>query len=430
MLKKLIGVGKTLAFSETARNTYWVLAGNGIITVSAFLFTILVARILTTFEFGIFSALSAFIVLFSDLADIGVGSTLYSFIPPLLKNGETGHAGKIFKTLFVFQIAVAAILSLLIIILAESFSQLFFHNSAQAYLIRWSTFGVFSFIIMAFAVNALSSKQKFKQSTILYFIYAVPRIILIIPFILLGSLNLTSSLVIYMMTSLPAAVLGFIMLPFDFAFASFAKESIKDLFKFSGIMGISKLFMAVYSRLDVLMLISLGGAFETGIYSAASRIASIYPLMIGSFGTVLAPKFSTYKTGHEALSFLKKVIWATLAFMVSILVFYFLAEPFVIILFGNSYRDSIPVFKALLLTLLPFLATVPAVNLLIYTFRKPQLFAVICFMALVCIFVSNLLLIPKLLRFGPVFGAGVAYSLILISSIAFDIWFFVREKKV
>ena len=80
-MKAKIRLLGNLLVSETARNTYAVFIGNAVSAVLAFIFTVTLVRRLTLSDFGYFSALLSFMLLLTELSDIGIGQSLSSFLP-------------------------------------------------------------------------------------------------------------------------------------------------------------------------------------------------------------------------------------------------------------------------------------------------------------------------------------------------------------
>ena len=116
----------------------------------------------------------------------------------------------------------------------------------------------------------------------------------------------------------------------------------------------------------MLMLVPFAGAVEAGIYGIASRFALVYPVLIGSLGQVLAPRFAEYLYGRHALAFFKRVGLLISLLLGSEIVFYFLVKV-VILLFLPKYTDALEVLMWLLVAMIGFILATPFVSLIIYT---------------------------------------------------------------
>src|SRR3989338_11562520 len=94
-----------LMYSATARNTYAVFMGNFLSAFFAFVFTVLLVRNLSVADFGYFSAFISVMILVSDLSDIGIGSSLSSFLP--LMESKPDRLQSFLKTSFFLQLSIS-----------------------------------------------------------------------------------------------------------------------------------------------------------------------------------------------------------------------------------------------------------------------------------------------------------------------------------
>jgi len=82
-MKPLKSIFTSIFLSKTARNTFLVFTGNGVSAFLSFLFTVTLVRQLSISDFGYFSALLSLLLLVTDVSDIGIGSSLSAFLPPM-----------------------------------------------------------------------------------------------------------------------------------------------------------------------------------------------------------------------------------------------------------------------------------------------------------------------------------------------------------
>jgi len=151
------------------------------------------------------------------------------------------------------------------------------------------------------------------------------------------------------------------MLKGDFLSASADRDNIKKLLSFSSFVGIARVLTSLAGKLDVIMLLAItGNPVETAVYSIAARFAFLYPILSGSFSTVIAPRFASIKSKDELNNYLTKVIFATLALIGTILLLILLAGTFPVYTFGfEKAQPSIPVFRFLLMAMIFFVGSIP-----------------------------------------------------------------------
>lgn len=411
---------KELFFSLTAKNIYLITGGNILVIICGFIFTVLSARSLSPSDFGIFSVAISLIVILADLGELGIGGGLVNFLPSFIKSKDILNTNKIIKTTYLLQIIISLLISLVLIIFSTQIAQLLFRSSTSLYLIiiRLSTIGVIAFMLFNFVNSILSAKEEFNKIFLLQILYTLPRLFILFLFIYFLKVSLVLVVIVFLLGPLIPYLISIFLIPINliklFKIKGFFKLS--KIFKFSLYLAVNKLFVSLFSRLDVLMLSAMISSHEVGIYSAASRIAFIYPLIGGSIGTVFAPKYAKFDV-PAAISFTKKALLLMFLLISSIIVLIILSPIIIPLVFGSQYLESINIMQILLITMIPFLIAIPINNLLIYTFKKPQIIAFSSLTQLLVILVLNLLLIPKIGRYAPAISNGIASSLSMVISI-------------
>lgn len=424
-LRTIFHLGKNIAFSKTAISTYLVFSGNVLSAFLAFVATVFLVRNLSFSNFGYFSSLWSLLLLVSDLADIGIGTSLASFLPPLENKKEV--LLRFIKTAFVLQLFLSSTVAVLIFLFSSSISDILFHTQSYDQLVKITAVAIFFSIMSNFYQFALAARQKFIKVAILSSFSSLIRVILIIILIALHILALKNTIYVHALALFLLTVISAVFFGFEFFKHSFHKEDLKDLLSFTYLLGIARGLTAVASRLDVLMIIALKGPTEAGIYATASRIISIYPLLSGSFSTVIAPKLSSIKTSKEIKSFIFKVILATLGIISTVVFLIIFSSPFLSLLFGSKGIVASSTFQLLLTSMIFFVASIPSVSLAIYYLKKPFILSINSVLQLVVVFVGNLIFIPLFGRFGAAYSLIIAYSVSLVLT-TFMTYYYLQKK--
>lgn len=414
--------------SSTAKDTYWVAGANVFTSFLAFLYTIILARVFGPELLGIFSAILAFILLLSDIADIGIGSSLSRFLPPLLISGKEQKAQGIQKTAFFLEVVVVTVFSISVFFLASQISLLIFKTPEYTPLVQLAALGIIGTVLTAFATSTLSAQKKFRHVAIVNSASTLAKLFFVIILALFQLLTITFVTFMFVVSVFVSFVVSLRFLPLSFLKARSETGTLKKLLSFSVFLALARLFSASAGRLDALMLIPLSSAYEAGIYAGAYKIVFLYVLFASSFSMVIAPRLAGFPTLHQAFGYLKKIIGVVGLILVSIVFMYFLAPYFVVFVLGSDYAESVTVFQALLFPMALFSATIAPVNFLIYVLKKPQVSAFNTLAQLIIIFTGNYLFIPVFGRFGPVVSLTVAYSFTLISACAFSIYFVMKQN--
>lgn len=398
-----------LAFSRTARNTYTVFVGNVLSAFFSFLFTILLFRNLSLSDFGYFSALMSFLLLTTDLADLGIGSSLSSFLPPMELTKE--RLLSFLHTAFNLQLFIILAVGLPIFIFSDNLSRLLFHSKDYTLLLRITDIGIITTITVNFAINALTARQKFQKAAVIGVLSGALRLLFLLTLIYFTAVNLQNTVLMQTLAQGILLIAAFWFLKIKFLKVKTEKRDMKILFNFAIFLGIARGLTAIASRLDVLMLISLKNATEAGIYSTAAKVISIYPLLAGSFSAVLAPRIAHIGSHGELSLFLKKAILATAGLMLTTLVMIIIAYPFITVLFGQKAAPAVEVFRWLLVSMIFFVASIPPVTLSIYYLKKPHILTVNSILQLLIVFIGNLYFIPRYSRLGASFSLILAYGI-------------------
>jgi O-antigen/teichoic acid export membrane protein len=401
-----------LGFSKTAWNTYIVSVGNGFSVLFAFVFTVTLVRVVSIENFGYFSAILSFLLLSSDMSDIGIGSSLSTFIPPLEKN--LTDLLVFVKSTFLVQMIIGFSVMVAIFIVSPFLSTLLFHRQDFVPLFRITAVGIFGTIMANFFQYVLMARQKFIKASIVNAMGGSLRFLLLIVIMLAGIVTLVNVVTIQMVSLCITAMVAFSLVGKKFLFHKSNRRDIKKLLGFTAFLGASRALTAVAGRLDVLMLIAISGARDAGIYSTASRVISVYPLFSGSFSSVIAPKISVLSDPKQVKKFLIKIVLATLGLIGTIFIFILISHPFMVILFGPKAEPAVGVLRLLLISMIFFVASVPSVSIVIYHLHKPQILTVNSILQLVIVVISNLFLIPRFGKYGPALSLIIAYSVTLI----------------
>lgn len=423
MIHKIFKHTVLLGTSTTARHLYWVFSGNVMFIILTFFTTILIARNLSRADNGIFLALFTFASLFSELGEVGLGSTLTSLVPKLLLERQESEVRRFVTTAFRISAFVGIGLFLLTIVFSQMLASRLFATT-QTINVMLTGGIIFGLILFGFSNWTLSAYQRFREVATLNIFYGLVRLGLLTLIVILFKLNLVWVLIIYFVSTLLSWIYSVSIFKLPLFSKPGGKVEVRKLVSFSSLLAFQKTCAAISSRLDLLMLVPLAGSIEAGVYGIASRFALVYPLVIGSLGQVLAPRFAEFGKGVEAIAFFKKVSVVIILLLLTQALFYFFAQPLIVFLLPQ-YRDAVPVFKQLLIAMVGFVAATPFTSFIIYTLKKPHVTALASFVQLIIIIVSNTFFIPRLGRFGPIIGIGIGNLAVFLIAVAAS-WYYLK----
>lgn len=398
--------------SRTAKNTAFIFTGNSLGLIFAFVFTYILVRILSLEDVGYFSTVFAFLLLSTDIADIGIGTSLSRFLPPL--KSEPSMQTGFLKTAFLLQIGIALTFACLVYLLSGFLAGTILHSRTYDYLFRIVSFGIFGSIISNFFYQALAAKENFVWASVSSLGTGLIRVVMAGLLMFLGTVSLSGMVWIQSLGYIVIGLIFLFVINPAFLLSRSLRKDLFSLISFAKYVGIAKMLTALSSRLDILMFMALtNNAYDAGVYGIASRMAVMYPLFSGSFSTVLAPRLSSSKSKKEVASYLKKAILVTLALIATIIILIIFAYPFLSLLFQDKGRAAAPIYRIYLVAMIFFVGSIPSVALVTYYLKKPWILSVNSIIQLVTVFFGNLIMIPAFGIYGTVYSLILAYSITL-----------------
>lgn len=398
-----------LLSSQTAKHTFYTLAGSSVNVLAVLIFTKIATSQLSISDYGTLAVLLALFTLLFDVFDLGLSTTMIRLTAAnkndRLKLANIITSGALLRMLsgillFAFTAATAGY-----------FSTILLHDAAKSYLIILVAIGAFGLLGQNFISSILQGLEQFFKNSLLTASLGLMRLFLmLLLFFYLPSVLLLAA--IFVLSPMLSFVIGMFLLPLVLIWGKIDILSIKSIVKFSSWMMLFGIFAAIGSRLDILMLSTMLSTYQAGVYGAAARLITIFVLLTASFGTVLVPRFSQI-TIIELPDMIKKIIPGIVILVILMLISAILA-PFIVPLFV-TYKQSIPIFQLLVLSYLPFVLSLPAMAAL-YTLNAPQVMALVALCQLVIIVFFNWWLIPPLAEAGAAISLGISHLAALIIS--------------
>ena len=425
-MKRYFNRAKSLVFSATAMDTYVLFVGNLGSAFLGFLFTFFIARALNREDFGIFSATLNLVVILSSLSDIGITSGMVNFVSKLDSSGDEEKSLEYQKAGLVIRMGIVLALSTIVLIFAPFISKSMLATTDPLVAVWVSIISFVLFVPMYFPY-VLQAKKQFLKSVIIDNVYYLFRLIGLLCFIYFGAISLYSAFSTAILGFVVSLIVSLIFLKLKFLYSKPKKEIYTSLLKFSGWIGVNRIVSSISGRLDIQMLASIAGASTTALYSIPSRLASFVVILTSSFSSVLAPRFASIGSKESERKYLIKACFALIPIIALTIIWVILAKPFIAIIFPN-YIDSVPVFQALTLSMIPFILTAPSVAAIIYAMKKNIYIGAFSFFQLAAIFLLNYYFIPKYGAIGPTITYGITNTILAIYTWVIVIRYYWFEK--
>ena len=315
-------------------NLLWSLGGLGLRTVIQIIYFVLLARVLGPREYGAFSSAMAIIYIFVPYATWGAGDIL-------VKNVSRDR--KLFHEYW-----GAALLSILI------FGSLFFLLTLFLYrLLLVEQVNIFPVILLCLSelfflriidttIQAYQAFEIMSRTAVVQFMFSFIRLLFTFLFIEFAEHSVNSWSVLYLASTLTAAVFCLALVRIELGKASFVLSHIRNNLREGFYFCLSPSSQSVYNDFDKSILpkyVSLG---ITGNYSAAYKIIDALCVPIKAMLQTFYARF--FIKGADGLKAGRKfaIRLFPVFFLYSVFAVLFLAlfAKYIPVLFGNSYQDS------------------------------------------------------------------------------------------
>lgn len=405
-----------MVFSSTAKDTYILFFSNIATAFFGFVFTWFVARSLSVSDFGVFSAVNNLALMAAPLIDLGVSSALINFVAFFQARNEIEKAQEYVKAGLFIRFIVFGFIALLLFVFRYPISEKLLAGGSF-YLVYWTIIILLGLVFSSFVTLVLQAYKRFFRSMISEVSYSFGRVIfvLILAFAF-GGLTLNKSLLAFALAGLVSVFVAGFVLGYGFLKTKPKKSVYYDLIKFSGWLGVNRILSSISGRADIQMLAFLAGSVATGYYSIASRLAFFIAVLVSSLSAVISPRLASFSDKEKERAYIMKSLVAVFIVSLGVVFWVIIAKPFVLLLFGDKYFESIKIFQALALSMIPFIFTAPSVSAIIYAMKKPKIIGIFSIFQTSAILILNYLLIPKFGAFGPTITLGVTNTILAVYS--------------
>lgn len=377
------------------------------------LFYILVARILGPSDFGILTVSILILTLIADIGNLGIDTGLIRFVPKYLQQ-DKDQAYRFIKLGLIVKIVVSLLILMVGWIVVPFVAESILLKPSLVIPLHLALVGVGGAMLFSFVTNTFQSMQRFLTWSILNISMNGLRLLAVILFFVLFQINLQTTLIIYIVIPFLGFFIGLIFLP-NFLRAKNVMSVAGEFFHYNKWITLLSLFAAFSSRLDTFILVRLVPELQVGIYSAANQLTIFVPQLSFALAAVVAPKLASFDTKQKVIIYLKKIQLMVCGLAFLGLVSLPIISWIILIILGESYQASAPVFIILFLSSLIFLLSLPSHQAIFYYFSKPNFFV---FTSLVHILIISILGWLFIINFGIM---GMAFAVLTASIFNFII---------
>lgn len=336
---------KAVNFTEVLRGMALAFLLRSIGAALAFLFNVVVARMLGAEGAGLFFLSLSVTMIASVIARLGMDNALLRLVAVHASRDEWGSVKGVFALTMKIALISSTAWTALCFFAAPWMANNLFSMPDLAEPLRWMSFAIVGFSMMMLLSEGLKGLRMIRNSMLVSGVfYPLIGLMCIWPMVALADAEGASAT--YVVGTLVAAALGWIiwrkeMAAHDESIQPFDKKELKRSSQPLYIMSIVNNAVLPWAPLFILGIWST--AEETGVFGAASRIAVLISLVLVTVNTVLAPRFAELydKQDYESLALLAKRASLLITLIVSpVFIALILFSDLCMSIFGDEFRDG------------------------------------------------------------------------------------------
>jgi O-antigen/teichoic acid export membrane protein len=412
--EKILSVLNHQGFRRYSINTAWLFSEQILRMVAGFFVGVWVARYLGPEKFGIFSYALAFVSIFQGIAKLGLDGIL---VRDLVKESEKKdiYLGTSFWLKFFAGIIIFIIVLIVSYFASDNLQTFIYINIISAGLI-FQSFEVIDFYYQATVQAKYISIRKMIQ----LFLSSIIKIILV-----LVKADLIWFVLVTLFDSISLAVFSWWIyksqrLPNFIKY--FKWNTAKRLLNDSWPLVLSSMAIAVYMRIDQVMIKNMLGDREVGLYSAAVKLVEIWyfiPMIITQsvFPAIVNAKKISEELYYERLQqLLSLLIWIAISLA---LIICLLSKHIIYFLYGGRFIEASPALAiSVWASLFEFIGVGTSQWFLTENLQNLSFFRTL-YGAIINI-VLNLILIPFFGIIGASISTILSYSIAVYLSLLFN----------
>lgn len=341
-MSKILSILKNLLKHELITGSFFVFIGGLVASFIAFIFNLLMARVLTYADYGVYLSLVSIITLATIPAQ-SLTTTIVRFATVYFTQKDLGKAAVFYKKASTFWLIVGVLIFLLFSIFSPVISS--FLHIQNNFLVITTALSIAFVYIGLVNVSFLQSLLKFKFLSFVYISSALVKVFFggLVIYLMLG---VQGALWAIFLMVLSGYVISFISLRFLFSLKEKAVDiDWKGVISYAIPTGVTVLFLTSLITTDVILVKHLFPAEEAGLYGGISLIGKVTFFFTAPIPSVMFPLLVRRHAKNEdfrSILYLALILVAIPSFVIT--AFYFLLPGPIVKLFlgGGEYMRIVP----------------------------------------------------------------------------------------
>lgn len=396
--------------SQTLENTFWIGAATGVSALLGAVSSAFYARSLGVDDFGVLTLIMSLVTMMVALSDLGISGSIVRFGAEAVAREDKQR----FRSVVAVALRAKLVLSGLVLVLSLVFlnpivGKVFTHVNP-----RITSLFVLSLVAVALGMGAGFFPplfQSYKRFRTLAFVSVVPPSVKVIALASIitvyGAITIGNAISIEIGVAAVLLIISFTLAPRG-VLTVFGRDRDlrRQMFSFNKWLSLYYILSLLGGRVDLFFVGGLADAHALGLYSSASKIASIVIIVTNSYLTVLLPELSSALTADMIRKKQRHSLMIVALFALGIIALAAMARPVMWLVFGPAFQNGSLILQVMCIGLLFTVFSYP-LNGTLFAWNRTVVFPIMSGVGITVLIVGNALLIPL---YGAL-GAAVAFSL-------------------
>ncbi|MEM3442812.1 MAG: oligosaccharide flippase family protein, partial [Candidatus Bathyarchaeia archaeon] len=351
-MDKALEIGKT-----SAVGSFQLFIGVAASTIIMAVGTIILARLMTPEEYGLYAIAlipSYMIILFRDW---GVNSAITKYAATLRTQNKQEHAREIIKTGILFETATGLALSVVLILISGYVATALFNRPESAPLIALTSVTILSGAILVVSQSAFIGFERMEFNSLTTICQAIVKSVASPVLVFIGY-SAMGAVLGYTISTVFAALMGFLILYLTILRRlktqgppeSSSWETLREMLHYGIPISISSILGGFLAQFYAFLMAIYCADAMIGNYQAATQFATILTFFTTPISTVLFPAFSKINLQNEnellQTVFSSSVKYTAMLLVPATMAMMVLSKPMISTLFGEKWTYA-PFFLTL-----------------------------------------------------------------------------------
>ncbi len=402
--------------SHTMGSTLWLGSSSALNGIVGALSSAILARFLGVADYGIYVLIISLLTLMTDVADLGVSSSIVRFGSESVAEGNEQKLRTVIAIVTRWKLVFGVVLLLCaLLFLNEIVGYVFKHVDEQiSFYFRLSLLACVFGIAAGLFTPIYQSFKKFRRLSVLLSSRAVGKLLVVV-ILVYGIAQCTVQNLIWVEIGVLAVflVLMYAYSPFKrFSVTLHDKRLEREMWSFNKWISLYQAIALIGARLDLAFVGGLSDAQALGLYGSASKVSGLLNAVSSSYMSVLLSELSS-SISNEALKRKRRHAWAIVSMIIGGILFVALiAGPLIHLLFGSSFDGAASVLRILCVGLVFAVLAYP-INATLFARNKSAVFPLMSTVSMLAFIGANMALVPRYTADGAAmafaFSAFVAF---------------------